>query len=58
MSVSRHAPHRERQTVPAALAQGQPDFLGTHPCKRIDPEGTFHTPWSGDRTEISAVDTH
>jgi hypothetical protein len=26
--------------------------------KRIDKDGTFHTLWSGDRTEIEAVDTH
>jgi hypothetical protein len=26
--------------------------------KRIDKPGTFHTQWSGDRTEISAEDTH
>ena len=26
--------------------------------KRIDMEGTFHTLWSGDRTEIEAVDSH
>ena len=26
--------------------------------KRLDKEGTFHTLWSGDRTEIEAEDTH
>ena len=44
--------------LPAALVQGQRDFFGAHTYKRIDKEGTFHTLWSGDRTEIEAVDTH
>ncbi len=46
------------ERLPAALVQGQRDFFGAHTYKRIDREGTFHTLWSGDRTEISAVDTH
>ncbi len=37
--------------LPAALIQGQRDFFGAHTYKRIDKEGTFHTEWSGDRTE-------
>ncbi|WP_309102425.1 NADP-dependent phosphogluconate dehydrogenase [Microbacterium sp.] len=44
--------------LPAALVQGQRDFFGAHTYKRIDKEGTFHTQWSGDRTEIEAEDTH
>ncbi|MCU1437888.1 MAG: phosphogluconate dehydrogenase ((+)-dependent, decarboxylating) [Naasia sp.] len=44
--------------LPAALIQGQRDFFGAHTYRRIDREGTFHTLWSGDRTEVSAVDTH
>ena len=44
--------------LPAALIQGQRDFFGAHTYKRIDREGTFHTLWSGDRSEIEAVDTH
>ena len=44
--------------LPAALVQGQRDFFGAHTYKRIDKEGTFHTLWSGDRTEIEAEDTH
>ncbi|PSL36431.1 6-phosphogluconate dehydrogenase [Labedella gwakjiensis] len=44
--------------LPAALVQGQRDFFGAHTYKRVDKEGTFHTLWSGDRSEISAVDTH
>ncbi|WP_054953164.1 NADP-dependent phosphogluconate dehydrogenase [Flaviflexus massiliensis] len=37
--------------LPAALIQGQRDFFGSHTYKRIDMEGTFHTEWSGDRSE-------
>jgi 6-phosphogluconate dehydrogenase len=44
--------------LPAALVQGQRDFFGAHTYKRVDAEGTFHTLWSGDRSEIEAVDTH
>ncbi|MFS0895658.1 NADP-dependent phosphogluconate dehydrogenase [Microbacterium sp. 179-I 3D3 NHS] len=44
--------------LPAALVQGQRDFFGAHTYRRIDKEGTFHTLWSGDRTEIEAEDTH
>ncbi|WP_234698388.1 NADP-dependent phosphogluconate dehydrogenase [Lacisediminihabitans changchengi] len=40
--------------LPASLIQGQRDFFGAHTYKRIDKEGTFHTLWSGDRTEISS----
>ncbi|MGV8883705.1 MAG: hypothetical protein ACOH19_16275, partial [Rhodoglobus sp.] len=35
-----------------ALVQGQRDFFGAHTYKRVDKDGTFHTLWSGDRTEI------
>jgi 6-phosphogluconate dehydrogenase len=45
--------------LPAALVQGQRDFFGAHTYKRVDREGTFHTLWSGDRSEIeSAPSTH
>jgi 6-phosphogluconate dehydrogenase len=44
--------------LPAALVQGQRDFFGAHTYKRVDKEGTFHTLWSGDRTEIEATDSH
>jgi 6-phosphogluconate dehydrogenase len=46
------------ERLPAALVQGQRDFFGAHTYKRVDKEGTFHTLWSGDRSEISAVDSH
>jgi 6-phosphogluconate dehydrogenase len=45
--------------LPAALVQGQRDFFGAHTYKRVDMAGTFHTLWSGDRTEIeSEPSTH
>jgi len=44
--------------LPASLVQGQRDFFGAHTYRRIDRPGTFHTLWSGDRTEVEAVDTH
>jgi 6-phosphogluconate dehydrogenase len=44
--------------LPAALTQGQRDFFGAHTYKRVDRDGTFHTLWSGDRSEIEATDSH
>ena len=44
--------------LPAALVQGQRDFFGAHTYKRVDEEGTFHTLWSADRSEVNAEDTH
>jgi 6-phosphogluconate dehydrogenase len=42
------------ERLPAALIQGQRDFFGAHTYQRVDKDGTFHTLWSGDRSEISA----
>ena len=42
----------------AALTQGLRDFFGSHTYRRVDREGTFHTLWSGDRSEIASVDSH
>jgi 6-phosphogluconate dehydrogenase len=39
------------ERLPAALVQGQRDFFGAHTYKRVDKVGSFHTEWSGDRTE-------
>jgi len=47
-----------RDRLPAALTQGLRDFFGAHTYRRTDKEGTFHTLWSGDRSEIVAEDTH
>jgi 6-phosphogluconate dehydrogenase len=46
------------ERLPAALIQGQRDFFGAHTYRRIDKPGTFHTLWSGDRSEVEAEDTH
>ncbi|MFV0634671.1 NADP-dependent phosphogluconate dehydrogenase [Demequina sp.] len=42
------------ERLPAAVIQGQRDFFGAHTYKRIDVEGTFHTLWSDDRSEVEA----
>ncbi|MCC2592450.1 NADP-dependent phosphogluconate dehydrogenase [Tessaracoccus sp. OS52] len=42
----------------AALTQGLRDYFGAHTYRRIDAEGTFHTNWSTDGSEIAAEDTH
>ncbi|GAB3591701.1 6-phosphogluconate dehydrogenase, NADP(+)-dependent, decarboxylating [Corynebacterium faecale] len=42
------------ERLPAAIIQGQRDFFGAHTYQRIDKEGTFHTLWSGDRSEIES----
>ncbi len=42
------------ERLPAALIQAQRDFFGAHTYRRTDVEGTFHTDWSGDRTEQPA----
>jgi 6-phosphogluconate dehydrogenase len=44
--------------LPAALVQGQRDFFGAHTYGRVDKPGTFHTLWSGDRSEVQAADSH
>jgi 6-phosphogluconate dehydrogenase len=44
--------------LPAALVQGQRDFFGAHTYGRVDKDGTFHTLWSGDRSEVGAVSSH
>ena len=39
------------ERLPAALIQAQRDFFGAHTYHRIDRAGTFHTEWTGDRSE-------
>ena len=41
-----------RARGPAALIQGLRDLFGAHTYRRIDREGTFHTSWSGDGSEV------
>ncbi|MFC4051627.1 NADP-dependent phosphogluconate dehydrogenase [Actinomadura syzygii] len=40
--------------LPAALTQAQRDYFGAHTYRRVDREGSFHTLWGGDRTEVTA----
>jgi 6-phosphogluconate dehydrogenase len=41
------------ERLPAALTQGLRDFFGAHTYQRTDKDGTFHTLWSGDRSEVA-----
>ncbi|QTE28312.1 NADP-dependent phosphogluconate dehydrogenase [Pengzhenrongella sicca] len=41
------------ERLPAALIQAQRDFFGAHTYRRVDRAGTFHTEWTGDRTETT-----
>jgi len=43
-----------RDRLPAALIQGLRDNFGAHTYRRADRDGTFHTTWSGERTESPA----
>ena len=40
-----------RDRLPAALIQGLRDNFGAHTYRRVDRDGSFHTPWAGDRSE-------
>ncbi len=42
------------QRLPAALTQGLRDYFGAHTYRRVDADGSFHTLWSGDRSEVTA----
>ncbi|MGW0993299.1 NADP-dependent phosphogluconate dehydrogenase [Streptomyces sp. NPDC002520] len=42
------------ERLPASLTQAQRDFFGAHTYRRVDREGSFHTLWGGDRSEVSA----
>ena len=41
-----------RARGPANLLQGLRDYFGAHTYRRIDAEGSFHTRWSQDGTEV------
>ncbi len=43
-----------RDRLPAALIQGLRDNFGAHTYGRVDKEGTFHTLWAGDLSEVDA----
>ncbi len=40
------------ERLPAALVQGLRDFFGAHTYRRTDRPGSFHTEWSGDRSQV------
>ncbi|MEU9063376.1 NADP-dependent phosphogluconate dehydrogenase [Streptomyces sp. NPDC048430] len=42
------------ERLPAALTQGQRDYFGAHTYHRTDQDGTFHTLWGGDKTEVES----
>ncbi|MDQ2588175.1 NADP-dependent phosphogluconate dehydrogenase [Saccharothrix yanglingensis] len=42
------------ERLPASLVQGLRDFFGAHTYRRTDREGSFHTLWSGDRSQVDA----
>ncbi|WP_199438909.1 NADP-dependent phosphogluconate dehydrogenase [Umezawaea beigongshangensis] len=42
------------ERLPASLIQGLRDFFGAHTYRRTDREGSFHTLWGGDRSQIDA----
>jgi 6-phosphogluconate dehydrogenase len=41
-----------RERGPANLIQGLRDFFGAHTYRRTDAEGSFHTRWGQDGTEV------
>ena len=41
-----------RDRLPAALIQALRDNFGAHTYQRVDREGTFHTLWAGDLSEV------
>jgi 6-phosphogluconate dehydrogenase len=42
------------ERLPAALIQGLRDYFGAHTYRRTDKDGSFHTLWSDDKSEIPA----
>ncbi|RKT73302.1 6-phosphogluconate dehydrogenase [Saccharothrix variisporea] len=42
------------ERLPASLVQGLRDFFGAHTYRRTDRAGSFHTLWSGDRSQVDA----
>jgi 6-phosphogluconate dehydrogenase len=43
-----------RDRLPAALIQGLRDNFGAHTYRRVDRDGSFHTLWAADGSEIPA----
>jgi 6-phosphogluconate dehydrogenase len=42
------------ERLPAALIQGLRDNFGAHTYRRVDREGSFHTLWAQDRSDVEA----
>ena len=42
------------ERLPANLIQAQRDYFGAHTYHRTDRDGTYHTRWTTDRTEVPA----
>jgi 6-phosphogluconate dehydrogenase len=43
-----------RDRLPAALIQGLRDYFGAHTYRRVDADGSFHTLWADDRSEVES----
>jgi len=43
-----------RPRLPASLIQGLRDNFGAHTYQRVDREGSFHTLWAADQSEVPA----
>ena len=41
-----------RERGPANLIQGLRDYFGAHTYRRVDRDGSFHTRWAQDGTEV------
>jgi 6-phosphogluconate dehydrogenase len=41
------------ERLPAALVQGLRDYFGAHTYRRVDAQGSFHTLWAEDRSEVT-----
>ena len=52
-SALAHVDALRSERLPAALVQGLRDYFGAHGYERVDRDGTFHTLWAGDRSEVS-----
>ena len=44
-----------QERLPANLIQAQRDYFGAHTYQRLDKPGTFHTEWSQEQADASAV---
>jgi 6-phosphogluconate dehydrogenase len=44
----------EQPRASTAMIQGLRDFFGSHTYGRNDKPGTFHTLWSGNRSEVES----